>query len=80
MLKGLLTKHIFDEAYEFRLQLPLLSKNPELAGKAVVFCQGNIEVVCDSPEEAYLEGVSLLGMDTPWVVGEINPLELRRIA
>ena len=71
MLKGLLTKHVFDEAHDFSLLLPEFAQDPELAGKAVVFCQGKIEVVCDSPEEAYYEGISLLGLDTPWVVGEV---------
>lgn len=67
MLDGVKSKHIFEATHDFKDDIAKYSKNPKLAGKAVVCCQGTIEFVCSTPEEAYKKGLAL-SEDLIWFV------------
>jgi hypothetical protein len=67
---GLVCKRKFDESESFRKALSKLLKDPTLVGKSVVFYEGQVAIVSDDPEEAYIKGNEILG-DTHWVVGQI---------
>lgn len=67
MLDGVRAKHIFDAVHDFQ-KTTNYSKNPKLAGKSVVCCQGTIEFVSNTPEEAYKKGLALLSEDLIWFV------------
>jgi hypothetical protein len=68
MLDSVRAKRIFEAVHDFKHTLSKYSKNPNLMGKAIVCCQGTIEFVCNTPEDAYKKGLSLLDEDSIWFV------------